>query len=332
MPFVDDIIEEEKKAVAQAEPQKEEPKPEEKPSPEPQGDPEEKPEEKPEVKPEETPKEEKPKETPKEEKPKEEQSKPKKDLSKFTPEERAEYGFAKRLLRERKKAEASAVESLTGKIEELSKTVETLKGEKKPKTRADYPEGEEGDVAYINDLTEAKAKKMLDERDKQAAKDAEERAREAAENARVEEVRKTFSDNVRETFQTEESYNDFDRRLKVGMENGLDVVLDGAPMVKDFIFTKKDGPAVLNAMLSSKDTFVRIMSKAADPYDVSVEMFALAKELREQKAKPAEQPPEQEKPAGMPHVGKPGARQGGSGSQRLESDADVIAFLRAGRR
>ena len=224
------------------------------------------------------------------------------------------------------------MESLTGKIEALSKTVETLKGEKKPKTRADYPEGEEGDVAYINDLTEAKAKQMMDERDKQAAKDAEERAREAAENARVEEVRKTFSDNVRETFQTEESYNDFDRRLKVGMENGLDVVLDGAPMVKDFIFTKKDGPAVLNAMLSSKDTFVRIMSKAADPYDVSVEMFALAKELREQKAKPAEQTPEPEKPAGMPHVGKPGARQGGSGSQRLESDADVIAFLRAGRR
>lgn len=324
MPYVDDIIEEEKKAVAQAEPQKEEPKPEEKPSPEPQGDPEEKPEVKPEG--------EEPEETPKEEKPKEEQPKPKKDLSKFTPEERAEYGFAKRLLRERKKAEASAVESLTGKIEELSKTVETLKGEKKPKTRADYPEGEEGDVAYINDLTEEKAKKMFDERDKQAAKDAEERAREAAENARVEEVRKTFSDNVRETFQTEESYNDFDRRLKVGMENGLDVVLDGAPMVKDFIFTKKDGPAVLNAMLSSKDTFVRIMSKAADPYDVSVEMFALAKELREQKAKPAEQPTEPEKPAGMPHVGKPGARQGGSGSQRLESDADVIAFLRAGRR
>ena len=328
MPYVDDIIEEEKKAVAQAEPQKEEPKPEEKPSPEPQGEPEEKPEEKPEVKPE----EQEPEETPKEEKPKEEQPKPKKDLSKFTPEERAEYGFAKRLLRERKKAEASAVESLSGKIEALSKTVETLKGEKKPKTRADYPEGEEGDVAYINDLTEAKAKKMLDERDKQAAKDAEERAREAAENARVKEVRKTFSDNVRETFKTEESYNDFDRRLKVGMENGLDVVLDGAPMVKDFIFTKKDGPAVLNAMLSSKDTFVRIMSKAADPYDVSVEMFALAKELREQKAKPAEQNPEPEKPAGMPHVGKPGARQGGSGSQRLESDADVIAFLRAGRR
>lgn len=328
MPYVDDIIEEEKKAVAQAEPQKEEPKPEEKPSPEPQGEPEEKPEEKPEVKPE----EQEPEETPKEEKPKEEQPKPKKDLSKFTPEERAEYGFAKRLLRERKKAEASAVESLSGKIEALSKTVETLKGEKKPKTRADYPEGEEGDVAYINDLTEAKAKQMLDERDKQAAKDAEERAREAAENARVEEVRKTFSDNVRETFQTEESYNDFDRRLKAGMENGLDVVLDGAPMVKDFIFTKKDGPAVLNAMLSSKDTFVRIMSKAADPYDVSVEMFALAKELREQKAKPAEQTAEPEKPAGMPHVGKPGARQGGGGSQRLESDADVIAFLRAGRR
>ena len=328
MPYVDDIIEEEKKAVAQAEPQKEEPKPEEKPSPEPQGEPEEKPEEKPEVKPEGG----EPEETTKDENPKEEQPKPKKDLSKFTPEERAEYGFAKRLLRERKKAEASAVESLTGKIEALSKTVETLKGEKKPKTRADYPEGEEGDVAYINDLTEAKAKQMMDERDKQAAKDAEERAREAAENARVEEVRKTFSDNVRETFQTEESYNDFDRRLKVGMENGLDVVLDGAPMVKDFIFTKKDGPAVLNAMLSSKDTFVRIMSKAADPYDVSVEMFALAKELREQKAKPAEQTPEPEKPAGMPHVGKPGARQGGSGSQRLESDADVIAFLRAGRR
>ena len=328
MPYVDDIIEEEKKAVAQAEPQKEEPKPEEKPSPEPQGEPEEKPEDKPEDKPEGG----EPEETPKEEKPKEEQPKPKKDLSKFTPEERAEYGFAKRLLRERKKAEASAVESLTGKIEALSKTVETLKGEKKPKTRADYPEGEEGDVAYINDLTEAKAKQMMDERDKQAAKDAEERAREAAENARVKEVRKTFSDNVRETFQTEESYNDFDRRLKVGMENGLDVVLDGAPMVKDFIFTKKDGPAVLNAMLSSKDTFVRIMSKAADPYDVSVEMFALAKELREQKAKPAEQTPEPEKPAGMPHVGKPGARQGGGGSQRLESDADVIAFLRAGRR
>lgn len=328
MPYVDDIIEEEKKAVAQAEPQKEEPKPEEKPSPEPKGEPEEKPEEKPEVKPEEK----EPEEAPKEEKPKEEQPKPKKDLSKFTPEERAEYGFAKRLLRERKKAEASAVESLTGKIEAISKTVETLMGEKKPKTRADYPEGEEGDVAYINDLTEAKAKQMLDERDKLAAKDAEERAREAAENARVEEVRKTFSDNVRETFQTEESYNDFDHRLKVGMENGLDVVLDGAPMVKDFIFTKKDGPAVLNAMLSSKDTFVRIMSKAADPYDVSVEMFALAKELREQKAKPAEQTPEPEKPAGMPHVGKPGARQGGSGSQRLESDADVIAFLRAGRR
>lgn len=328
MPYVDDIIEEEKKAVAQAEPQKEEPKPEEKPSPEPQGEPEEKPEEKPEVKPE----EQEPEETTKEEKPKEEQPKPKKDLSKFTPEERAEYGFAKRLLRERKKAEASAVESLTGKIEALSKTVETLKGEKKPKTRADYPEGEEGDVAYINDLTEAKAKQMMDERDKQAAKDAEERAKEAAENARVKEVRKTFSDNVRETFKTEESYNDFDRRLKVGMENGLDVVLDGAPMVKDFIFTKKDGPAVLNAMLSSKDTFVRIMSKAADPYDVSVEMFALAKELREQKAKQAEQTAEPEKPAGMPHVGKPGARQGGSGSQRLESDADVIAFLRAGRR
>ena len=328
MPYVDDIIEEEKKAVAQAEPQKEEPKPEEKPSPEPQGEPEEKSEDKPEDKPEGG----EPEETTKDENPKEEQPKPKKDLSKFTPEERAEYGFAKRLLRERKKAEASAVESLSGKIEALSKTVETLKGEKKPKTRADYPEGEEGDVAYINDLTEAKAKQMMDERDKQAAKDAEERAREAAENARVKEVRKTFSDNVRETFQTEESYNDFDRRLKVGMENGLDVVLDGAPMVKDFIFTKKDGPAVLNAMLSSKDTFVRIMSKAADPYDVSVEMFALAKELREQKAKPAEQTHEPEKPAGMPHVGKPGARQGGGGSQRLESDADVIAFLRAGRR
>ena len=328
MPFMDDIIEEEKKGATEAaEPEKKEPEPQPEPEKEPEPAKEPEPEKEPEREPDPQP----------EEPAKEPEPKPKKDTSQFTKEEKAEFAFRRQLEKQRNKYEAQ-IERFGNDVAELKKGFAELakgkKAEEKAKTRADFPQGEGGDDAYIDYLAKRRVDAIMAERDERSAKEAEEKAAKEKEQAEAEErnreVTGIFQANCRKAFPEEAQYREFSDLVNKGTRNGLAEMLDQFPSVRDYVFTNQDGPVVLKAMLSDKDTFVRIMGSAHDPMSAAIEMHELAKEIRSKAAQPpATEPAPAQKPAGMPHVGKPGARQGGPWTgNRLSTDRDVIEFLR----
>lgn len=273
------------------------------------------------------PEEDKP--APEEDKPAPVEDKPKKDYSQFTKEEKAEFAF-KRQLEKQKSKFADEVKDMK---ESFTKQFDALKAElakqstpARIKTRADFPEDAEGDKEYVDYLTELKVKDILAERDAAAAKeraDQEERQKEMdAANERQREAASAFQANCQAAFPDVAQYKAFSGKVQRGLDNGLAELLDQAPDVRDYLFGNPDGPVVLNEMLTRKESFVRIMSKASRPLDAIVELHDMAREL---KAAPAPAPA----PApGMPHLGKPGSK-GGSSVRSFGSDKDILKFIRS---
>lgn len=320
MPCMDDIIEEEKKAGAEPE-DKQEPTPAE-PADEPA--PDKKPDE--------------PAEPDDKGKPEGgdpvEPDKPKKDLSGLTKEQKAEYAFKRQMEKQRNKYEAQ-LESVNSRFDSLEKLVKeslAAKAPEKPKTRLDFPEGEGGDDAYIQYLAEQKVNAIMAERDKAAAEKAAKDADLKKNEDYQQQVSDRYTKNVLDTFKDEEGLKGYNALVNKGMDNGLAELLDKYPTVRNYVFMNPNGPRVLNAMLRDRATFARVMGLAYDPTSVTIEMHELSKELLKKESEtPPAQPGAPEPPKGMPHIGKPGSRQGTRAGIALESDADIIKFLRGVR-
>lgn len=264
---------------------------------------------------------------------KQEPPKEKKDLSGLTKEEKAQHAFQRQLAKQRTKYESQIQQmhdEFKKQFDDFKKEVIAQKPPEPIKTREDFPIGEGGDDAYISYLAELKVNKIMGERDAKAAKDAEEKAEEArkAEEAKQQqdESAAIFQENCKACFKDTAEYAKFATKVSRGIENQLGEILDQVPAVRDYLFQDPNGPLVLNEMLDSKDTFVRVMTRAGNPMNALVEMHDIAREVQARAKAAAGAPAETKK--GMPHLGKPGSR-GGSSSVRFMNDKDIINYVRS---
>lgn len=302
------------------------------PSEQPQEQPSEQPQETPSEQPSETPQpSEQPSETPSEQ-PAEAPKPPKPDLSKLTKEQKAEHAFQRQLARQKEKYEAS-IQELTGnfqkQIDDLKSTIKKQEP-KKVLTRDMF----DTDDDFVRALADEKVKEVLEGRDEEARKKEEERrqAEQAQERERQQlaEQAGVFRANCAACFTDEAERTAFEAQVTKATANGLGEVLDNAPVVRDFIFGDSEGPRVLNAMLSDKNAFMRVMSRAGNPMSCIIEMHDMARELRQPQQQV--QQPQPSKPV-MPHIGKPGAGGAGATTPSIwNSDDDLIEFCRKGRR
>ena len=301
----------------QPEPTSEEPKPEETPKDEPKEEPSEPSEPSADAEPSE------PSEPPKKE--------PKPDLSKLTKEQKAEHAFQRQLAKQKEKYKAELDEQRESLKKEFQQQFDEFKKtfKKEPeeaKTREDF----ESDDEYIDYLSQRGVdKRMAEIAEKEASEKAEREAREKEEADRLEQQKQVadyFMNNAKTAFK--EDYGEFEKLVQKGVQNGLTEVLDEAPAVRDFIFGNPDGPMVLNEMLQNKDSFVRVMSRAANPMTAIIECHDLAKEIASRKTVEEQPQPRQV----MPSIGKPGAGSAPSTAPSMfKDDASLIDFVRRHR-
>lgn len=266
---------------------------------------------------------------------KQEPPKEKKDLSGLTKEEKAQHAFQRQLAKQRTKYETQIQQmhdDFKKQFDDFKKEVIAQKPKEPVKTRDDFPIGEGGDDAYISYLAELKVNKIMEERDAKAAKEAEEKDAEARKDEEARKAREEsadlFRENCKECFKDEAEYAKFATKVSKGIANQLGEILDQVPAVRDYLFQDPNGPLVLNEMLDSKDAFVRVMTRAGNPMNAIVEMHDMAREIQARAKAATTEAPAENKPKGMPHLGKPGSR-GGSAQVKLGSDKDIINYIRS---
>lgn len=260
--------------------------------------------------------------------PTEPKKEPRPDLSKLTKEQKAEHAFQRQMSKQKEKHAMEIEElkkSFQSQFDEFKKSMVPKKEPEPLKTRDDF----DNDTEFVNYLTMLGVDQRLAERDEQAAKaKAEKEAADKAaaeEQARQQEVADYFNNNARQAFG--DDYAAFEGRVKKGVANGLADVLDEAPAVRDYIFSNPNGPVLLNEMLSNKDSFIRVMSRAANPMDAVIECHDLVREIQTRKA-PEPTPPKQV----MPNLGKPGAGSAPSTAPDMwRDDKSLIDFVRRHR-
>ena len=254
--------------------------------------------------------------------------KPPKDTSQFTKEEKAEFAFKRQLAKQASKYEG-IITQMNEKFDGFAKQFEDFKkANAKPaelKTREDFPADKGGDDAYIRYLVQTQNEEYRAEQESKQAEEASKKAEEDKATKEQEEITRqqteNFSRNCRQAFQGD-AYNEFQGKVQKAVDNGLGEILDAAPVVRDYIFNRADGPAILNAMLSDKNTFVRIMSLGNSPTEAIIEMHDLARELRNP---PKQEEQKQEPPKGMPKLGKPGSQ--GTAPTGKMSPKELLAFV-----
>lgn len=254
---------------------------------------------------------------------------PKPDLSTLSKEEKAQHAFQRQLAKQRSKYESQIQamhESFQKQFDDFRNEFKKSQPKEAPKTREDF----ESDDEYIKYLVKSQNDDYRAELDAKNAKEAEEKAAREREQKEYMEQQQalagTFQDNCRSAFADSESYGAFAAKVNKGISNGLGEILDNAPAIRDYIFGNPNGPAVLNEMLSSKESFVRVMRNAGSPMDAVIEMHEIAKEINGKKNAPVN-PVDQK--ARMPKLGKPGAKSGGAKTGVFGSDRDIINFIRS---
>lgn len=269
-------------------------------------------------------KDEPPKDTPKE----------KPDLSQLSKEEKAEHAFKRQLAKQKDKYEAQIKQmhdTFQKQFDDFRNEFKKSQPKEPPKKRSDFQTDDE----YIKYLVKTQNDAERAELAEKNAKEAEEKAAKEREEQEYAEQRQQMSDhfqrNCRAAFQDEESYGSFAAKVNKGLANGLAEILDQAPAIRDYVFSNQNGPAVLNEMLSNKESFIRIMQTAGNPTEAIIEMHELARELKQKAATPVETPVETkaEPPKSMPHIGKPGAKSGGAKTSVFGSEKDLINFIRS---
>lgn len=254
---------------------------------------------------------------------------PKPDLSTLSKEEKAQHAFQRQLAKQRSKYESQIQamhESFQKQFDDFRNEFKKSQPKEAPKTREDF----ESDDEYIKYLVKSQNDDYRAELDAKNAKEAEEKAAKDREQQEYMEQQQaiagTFQDNCRSTFADSESYGAFAAKVNKGISNGLGEILDNAPAIRDYIFGNPNGPLVLNEMLSSKESFVRVMRNAGSPMDAVIEMHEIAKEINGKKNAPVD-PAEQK--TRMPKLGKPGAKSGSAKTGVFGSDRDIINFIRS---
>lgn len=254
---------------------------------------------------------------------------PKPDLSTLSKEEKAQHAFQRQLAKQRSKYESQIQamhESFQKQFDDFRNEFKKSQPKEAPKTREDF----ESDDEYIKYLVKSQNDDYRAELDAKNAKEAEEKAAKDREQQEYMEQQQalagTFQDNCRSTFADSESYGAFAAKVNKGISNGLGEILDNAPAIRDYIFGNPNGPLVLNEMLSSKESFVRVMRNAGSPMDAVIEMHEIAKEINGKKNAPVD-PAEQK--SRMPKLGKPGAKSGSAKTGVFGSDRDIINFIRS---
>lgn len=253
---------------------------------------------------------------------------PKPDLSTLSKEEKAQHAFQRQLAKQRSKYESQIQamhESFQKQFDDFRNEFKKSQPKEAPKTREDF----ESDDEYIKYLVKSQNDDYRAELDAKNAKEAEEKAARDREQKEYQEQQQalagTFQENCRAAFADSESYGAFAAKVNKGISNGLGEILDNAPAIRDYIFGNPNGPAVLNEMLSSKESFVRVMRNAGSPMDAVIEMHEIAKEIN---GKNAPVNPVDQK-ARMPKLGKPGAKSSGAKTGVFGSDRDIINFIRS---
>lgn len=256
------------------------------------------------------------------------------DLSKLSKEEKAEHAFKRQLAKQKDKYEAQIKQmhdTFQKQFDDFRDEFKKSQPKEAPKTRKDFTTDDE----YIKYLVKTQNDAERAELAEKNAKEAEEKAAKEREDQEYAEQQKqladTFQRNCRASFQDEESYGSFAAKVNKGLANGLGEILDQAPAIRDYLFSNQNGPAVLNEMLSNKESFIRIMQTAGNPTEAIIEMHELARELKTRAATPVETPvePKAEPPKSMPHIGKPGAKSGGAKTSVFGSEKDLINFIRS---
>lgn len=255
---------------------------------------------------------------------------PKPDLSQLTKEQKAEHAFQKQLAKQKAKYESSVEEmkkSFQQQIDDLKKSMAPKPEPAPMKTRDDF----DNDTDFVNYLAMRGVDQRLAEKaeaDAKAQAEKEKADKEAAEAAaRQQEVANYFNANAKKAFG--DKYGEFEAKVTKGVANGLADVLDEAPAVRDFIFTNPQGPVLLDEILNSKESFVRVMSRAAHPMDAVIECHDLVKEVLARNAAVVE--PNQPQKV-MPNLGKPGAGSAPSTAPDMwKDDKSLIDFVRRHR-
>lgn len=246
------------------------------------------------------------------------------DLSAISKEDKASHAFRRQLDKQKQKYESAIEEmkrSFQTQIDEIKKAQQPKEA---PKTRNDF----DSDDEYISYLADGRV-------DAKLAKIEEERAEKERQEAAVESQRKAEADAFvsacREAFPDDEEYKAFESKVDRGIRNGLNEFLAEAPTVRDFIFNDPDGPIVLNEMLTSKDAFVAVMSRAKSPSCANI-MSAIAMDAA-RRGRGDSQPTAtvHSEPPKMPSIGKPGSHSGSIKSDIFDSDESVMEFVRSKR-
>lgn len=250
--------------------------------------------------------------------------KPKKDLSGLTKAEKAEFSFRRQLERQKAKHDAEVEELKNSWHKEFEELKNSLKPKEQPKLREDFSTDDD----YINYLLDQKmAAKDADLSKKEQAAAAQKAIEDEAAAAQK-EITDRFISNCTKTFSDENEYAAFAAKVNKAMANKLGEMLDEVPTVRDYLFQNPNGPLVLNEMLSKQDAFVRIMSRASNPIEATIEMHEMAKELRNaQKVETVDAEPAQPKQL-MPNIGKPGKGNGSTAPDVFSNDQSLLDYIR----
>ena len=225
----------------------------------------------------------------------------------YTPEEKAQYAFRKRLDRANRKYEAQ--------IAELKKQIELLsKPQTKAKTRADFANDEEYVRDYFGNMIS----------DAFTKKEEEYRKREEMANAQA-QVMESFANQVTRDFGSIEEYNTV---VENSLESGLGELIETNPIVKDFIKQSDCSAKVLYALATDQNAVNRIFGSKTE-WDMFYNLKRLEESL-EPKAlgqnKPAQTAQASTNTAPRP-IGKVGS-QGGQTNENWDDKSWLLSQLR----
>lgn len=226
--------------------------------------------------------------------------------SKYTPEQKAEYAFKKRLDRERRKYDSQ--------ILELKKQLEALQNPNKntPKKREDYANDEE----YVKDFFGNMINDAFNKRDE------EYRKKEEMMNAQA-QVMESFANQVERDFGNLEEYNSV---VENSLEAGLGELIENNPTVKQFI-QQSDNSAKVLYMLATNQDAVNKVFRCKTEWDMFYNLKRLEESLESQSfIKSANTQVNNVNPVVKP-IGKVGG-QGGQTNENWDDRAWIMKQIR----
>lgn len=225
-------------------------------------------------------------------------NKPSNDKSKYTPEQKAEYAFKKRLDRERKKYESQMLE--------LKKQLEALQNPSKnqPKTREDFASDEEYVKDYFGNMIN----------DAFAKRDAEYRKREEMMNAQA-QVMESFANQVERDFGSMDEYNNV---VENSLEAGLGELIENNPVVKQFIQQSDNSAKVLYKLATEQDAVNKVFGSKTE-WDMFYNLKRLEESAETQvfNKRESQQQVNNVNPAPVKPIGKVGG-QGGNTNENWD--------------